>query len=224
MARRRPQPSPAPTPSDITGTAGNDSFSWSRVGSGSINGGAGIDTLTVMLGSLTTDIIMTGAIAPGATARLSTGLTFQNIEVIVIATGSGNDQLFGGAGNDLFSTSLGDDQVNAGAGNDWIGLAEGRNIATGGAGADTFFLLHNGQVTITDFAIAQGDKIFLDINGLDITTSFGLENGFLRFSDSAAGAVIEVDFDGSGSGFSWSEVAVLQGIPAALITPDYFVA
>lgn len=220
MGRKRPAPTPTPSPTVLSGTEGNDSLMWESPAAGTVDGRGGFDTLTISLGGLTSDLVMTGALGSGATAQLSTGLTIQNIEVLRIRSGGGNDRLFGGAGDDYFSTGVGNDTVQAGAGNDFLDLGWGDNVASGGTGADTFFLLHDGKVTITDFSVAEGDKIFLDLN--DIPSAWGLANGFIRISDSAAGAVLEVDFDGSGKTFDWSVVAILQGVAAAAIVPEAF--
>lgn len=225
MSKRKPSPTPTPAPTNVlNGTSGNDTLLWAVATAGTVDGGAGFDTLTVSLGSLTTDLIMTGAIGSGQTAQFSTGLTVRNVERMVVNSGGGNDRLFGGGGDDHFATFAGNDSVSAGAGNDFLDLGWGRNVATGGSGADTFFLIHDGHTTITDFSVADGDKLFLDLFILDITTGWGLANGFLRFTDSAAGAVIEVDFDGSGGAFGWTEVALLQGVQVAALTPDSFTA
>lgn len=228
MGRKRPAPTPSPTPTPtpspnvLSGTEGNDSLMWESSSAGTVDGRGGFDTLTISLGGLTTDLVMTGTLGSGATARLSTGLTIQNIEVLRIRSGGGNDLLIGGAGDDLFSTGVGNDTVQGGGGNDWFDLAQGENVATGGAGADTFFLLHDGKTTVTDFSVDQGDKLLFDLNGLDIPTGWGIANGFIRISDSKAGAVIEVDFDGASPTFDWAIVAVLQGVAAASIVPEAF--
>ncbi len=228
MGRKRSAPTPAPTPTPsptvLSGTEGNDSLMWESPAAGTVDGRGGFDTLTISLGGLTTDLVMTGALGSGATALLSTGLTIQNIELLRIRSGGGNDRLFGGAGDDYFATGIGNDSVAGGGGNDWLDLAQGDNVASGGAGADTFFLLHDGKVTITDFSVDQGDKILFDINGLDIPTAWGIANGFIRITDSKAGAVLEVDFDGSSTAFDWSVVAVLQGVSAASLIPEAFAA
>lgn len=58
--------------------------------------------------------------------------------------GQGADRLFGDEGNDLLSGDLGDD------------------VLTGGAGADRFAMrLGGGYDWVTDFSLAQGDRVAL---------------------------------------------------------------
>jgi Ca2+-binding RTX toxin-like protein len=83
----------------------------------------------------------------------------------------GNDTLTGSSGNDALYGSTGNDYVIGGAGNDWVYGGGGSDLDTvvGGSGADLFALggyegiyyEGTGSATITDFSIADGDKIQL---------------------------------------------------------------
>ena len=80
---------------------------------------------------------------------------------------SGNDRdnvIDGGEGNDILAGGFGDDTLNGDAGND---------ILRGGAGADKFTLaldIAAGTDTITDFSVAEGDKLVVDTVNGDETT------------------------------------------------------
>lgn len=90
--------------------------------------------------------------------------------------GPGNDRLIGGTLDDALLGRTGNDILYGGSGNDQLnGYGFGQNefdILTGGIGKDTFMLgdiksvyhLGNGYATITDFSLAQTDKI--QIKGL----------------------------------------------------------
>ncbi|NJK69438.1 MAG: calcium-binding protein [Microcoleus sp. SU_5_3] len=85
--------------------------------------------------------------------------------------GPGNDRLIGGTLDDALLGGTGNDILYGGSGNDSItGFGFGQNefdILTGDIGKDTFVLgdvnsvyhLGNGYATITDFSLAQTDKI-----------------------------------------------------------------
>ena len=86
--------------------------------------------------------------------------------------GKGSDKLYGGTGNDLLDGGDGNDFLRGG-GTTTVGVGE-LDTLTGGKGADTFSLVDdlgnasyatddiNGFALITDFNMAQGDKIQLD--------------------------------------------------------------
>jgi Ca2+-binding RTX toxin-like protein len=80
--------------------------------------------------------------------------------------GSGEDKLYGGDGNDTLLGGSGQDQLWGDAGDDLLNGGKGNDSLTGGSGRDTFALgKGNGQDTITDFSLGQGDKIGL-LDGL----------------------------------------------------------
>ncbi len=78
---------------------------------------------------------------------------------------NGHDQLYGGAGNDRLDAGPGNDTVYGGPGNDTLLGGTGSDILNGGSGSDTFLLAVSKGFTnvdvISDFRIAQGDKIRL---------------------------------------------------------------
>ena len=75
----------------------------------------------------------------------------------------GNDTLEGGAGADLVRGGQDDDVLNGGDGDDWLSGDKGSDTITGGAGADTFHSSAGaGLDLITDFSLAQGDRVVID--------------------------------------------------------------
>jgi len=75
----------------------------------------------------------------------------------------GNDTGDGGAGNDTVRGGQGADVLSGGAGDDWISGDLGDDTLTGGGGADTFRAFSGGGVdVVTDFSVAEGDRIQLD--------------------------------------------------------------
>jgi len=75
----------------------------------------------------------------------------------------GNDTLDGGAGADQVRGGQGDDVVNGGAGNDFVSGDRGNDTITGGTGADLFHDSQDAGIDrVTDFNLAEGDKVMLD--------------------------------------------------------------
>lgn len=123
------------------GGAGNDTFKLvsSRYISGSIDGGAGMNTLDYS--TFTTGVAVDLSAGTAATVRMGVA------NVNVVLGGSANDTLTGSAGDDVLIGNAGNDVLNGGpggndvlvggAGNDTLtGSPTGRNILIGGAGAD----------------------------------------------------------------------------------------
>ncbi len=100
--------------------------------------------------------------------------------------GSGNDALFGGAGDDVLDGGAGDDLLFGGPGNDLLAGGSGGDTLDGGAGADTLaggagadlFRLAGGfgNDVITDFDLAQGDRI-VNTNGARKVTDVQFVDG-----------------------------------------------
>jgi Ca2+-binding RTX toxin-like protein len=92
-----------------------------------------------------------------------------------------NNIIAAGGGNDIVNAGRGDDQIDGGAGADRIGGLEGSDTLTGGTGADQFVFASfstsvsdNGIDTITDFKLADGDKIVATISAFN--AQFGNAN------------------------------------------------
>jgi hypothetical protein len=75
---------------------------------------------------------------------------------------AGNDTINGREGDDVLHGGRGDDWVSGGKGRDWISGDRGDDTLTGGRGADTFYFAPGfGNDVVTDFSIAEGDRVQL---------------------------------------------------------------
>ncbi|MBA5605977.1 DUF4347 domain-containing protein [Duganella sp. FT3S] len=85
--------------------------------------------------------------------------------------GNGDDKLSGGAGIDYLYGDLGNDTLDGGTEGDYLFGGKGNDILTGGSGADKFvFEPQFGNDRITDFHLAEGDKLyFADILSTPMT-------------------------------------------------------
>ncbi|ELV8626614.1 cadherin-like domain-containing protein, partial [Vibrio cidicii] len=74
-----------------------------------------------------------------------------------------NDIILGHAGNDVLDGGLGDDVLYGGSGDDILIGGLGNDILTGGEGADIFKWvdMETASDRVTDFSVAQGDKLDL---------------------------------------------------------------
>lgn len=126
---------------------------------------------------------------------------------------AGNDKLFGGNGNDLIEGGDGRDVLYGDAGNDVLIGGAGINTSTGGAGADTFVVTTDSVLNVTDFSLAEGDRLdlrqlgFRSIDELDI-----VQTAEDKVTISANGAVINLTI---------TDLAERGGIEA--LTQDSFV-
>lgn len=128
------------TPYDNTQTGGNgsDMLLGDIFGNSFLSGGSGNDTLLSFFGD---DRLMGGA---------------------------GNDLLYSLSGDDILDGGLGDDQLFAGSGNDILSGGRGNDTLYGGAGRDEFLFSNgDGSDRIADYQARNGDRISLDIEGID---------------------------------------------------------
>ena len=130
----------------LTGGAGDDSFNG-RGGTNVLKGGAGDDLIisggtdTIDGGDGTDEVRLERS---GATANLTFDLhDFGDVTELVgdgtTVTNAENFILYGGTGNDDFSTLGGTDSLNGGAGNDTIHSGGGNDNIAGGSGTNALF-------------------------------------------------------------------------------------
>lgn len=131
------------TNNNITGNGGDNYF---RVSGGAdvVLGGGGLDRLVINYADAVTSVIGTiGSVTDGGTRSV----TFDDsVEDFTILTGSNNDTVTTGDGdnllrtadgNDTITSGHGDSRIYAGAGNDTVSTGDGDNTVVAGAGDNT---------------------------------------------------------------------------------------
>ena len=184
----------------LTGGVGADSFVVNAGNDTITDFALGSDSLTVAKGTSTAKVTLSDGTVYNVTANAATDviisalnadktpLTKADLEKIsgvapdtINWTGTAfADTKLGTAGNDTLNGAGGNDTLNGATGNDILNGGVGADQLTGGAGADTFkFSDYTGTTrqianrvdTITDFSVAQGDKI--DLTGMGFTSFSG---------------------------------------------------
>jgi Ca2+-binding RTX toxin-like protein len=146
------------------------------------------------------------------------------------------DVLVGNAEANRLDGGAGDDNINGGEGNDVLIGGFGNDTLQGGSGADTFVFnatLGSSNIDkITDFTVAQSDRIALDHNIFTkLVGVTDLSNYFTSTSASKATDYIQYnkstgelsyDFDGNGAGVA-QVFAVLTNKPTDLVASSFTV-
>ncbi|MFB2892382.1 beta strand repeat-containing protein [Aerosakkonemataceae cyanobacterium BLCC-F50] len=191
----------------LIGGTGNDTYIVDAEDEIEENPGEGIDlvrsNISWSLQPNVENLTLTG------TANISgTGNELAN----AIAGNSGNNNLNGGAGNDILEGGAGADTLRGGTGNDTLIGGAGNDNLGGGTGNDLFVYTSFSDRTdvITDFNTSQ-DK--LDLKGLNLGAN-PVANGFLRFSQSGANTLIQIDTDGIGTVSTFSTLVTLNSVTA----------
>jgi Ca2+-binding RTX toxin-like protein len=120
----------------IAGGTGNDLiYSY---GVATIDGGDGIDTVSIDRSSVTTKLTFNETSLTSYTTLVGDGTKVANVENIILYGGTGNDSFTTGAGADQLYGGAGSNTLNGGAGNDYLYeyTETGKNTLTGGSGND----------------------------------------------------------------------------------------
>jgi Ca2+-binding RTX toxin-like protein len=135
----------------VTGTTQNDLYAASEYAGDTLDGGAGVDTLTFK-GTTTGGVTVNLATQSGS-AGDGAGDSYKNFENII---GSNfNDTLVGGAGSNKLEGRAGDDYLDGGADAD---------ILIGGSGTDTYIVNHAGDV-VQETSAADGlDTVYTSVS------------------------------------------------------------
>jgi serralysin len=134
----------------LRGDEGNDSISGGT-GFDDINGNMGNDTAH---GNDGDDWVVGGKDNDLLTGDNGFDIVYGNM---------GDDTVSGDAGVDWVRGGQGDDSVSGGAGDDWLWGDRGADTISGGAGADIFHSFAGAGIDrITDFSLAEGDRVQLD--------------------------------------------------------------
>ncbi|MDP4823253.1 MAG: hypothetical protein NWR47_04820, partial [Aestuariivirgaceae bacterium] len=135
---------------------------------------------------------------------------------------SGDDIIYGGAGDDDLDDQFGNNSINGDDGNDFLyGSKDGMNTLTGGAGNDTFFF--TGNSVVTDFqggGAAGGDLIVLATEFLSDLTGDGVideADAVASFEVSGDDLVAELVVDGQ------TFTMTLTGLATTTLTTDDFI-
>lgn len=118
------------------------------------------------------------------------------------------DQILGGFGNDVIKGNGGNDFI-------WGGL--GADTLYGGSGADRFAYrdINESGDTIKDFVVGSGGDV-LDVSQMYYHYGWSSLTGHVRFVQSGANALFQVDKDGGANSFV--TMAVIEGVNAADIS------
>jgi serralysin len=211
-------------------------------GANVLDGGNGVDVLAGGLGNDTylVDILKTSkgllalqdTVTEAANAgadtlklRASSGLGFATTQTYTLAANLENldatqvddSNAINLTGNTLANTIIGNDAdniINGGAGNDTLIGGLGDDVLTGGSGADvSVFLGSLGSIDhVTDFNLAQGDKIDIKdlLVGYDPLTKAITD--FVEFTTSGSSTIVKVDVDGTETGSTWQQIAILDNV------------
>lgn len=110
----------------LFGDDGDDDFDGEDydVGGGSVDGGDGIDHITLDYRSYSANVVFSFS-NPASLQILLGGSTMINVERVTIRTGDGDDYLIGGAYDDSFMSGVGDDELRGGGGDDFLSGDDG---------------------------------------------------------------------------------------------------
>jgi len=108
-----------------------------------------------------------------------------------------NDIINGTQGNDNLNGSDGDDHLTGGDGMDTLSDdGDGNDTLTGGAGADLFtFDTSDGVNTITDFSVAERDKIIISRDDYEVTDDMADDFGRIKVSIADNGDHTDIVYD-----------------------------
>lgn len=143
--------------------------------------------------------------------------------------GTGHDIIYGGNGDDILYGQVGDDTVRGEAGNDILVASNNTDTLYGGADSDTFLfdVMNTTSDTISDFSLAQNDKIDISdvLQGYDPLTSAITD--FVQITTSGSNSLLKVDVDGGANNFV--QIATITGVTgltdeAALVSSGHLIA
>jgi Ca2+-binding RTX toxin-like protein len=147
----------------LRGGDGNDSIAGGS-GFDDINGNTGRDTES---GGLGDDWVVGGQDNDRLFGDGGNDLVYGNLGADICNGGDGNDIVRGGQDNDVLSGGPGADYLSGDKGDDTI---------TGGAGADIFHTFGDAGIDrVTDFQLAQGDRVQLDAGTVYATAQVGAD-------------------------------------------------
>jgi Ca2+-binding RTX toxin-like protein len=148
--------------------------------------------------------------------------------------GSGNDVGYGDGHGDFLAGAQGDDTLFGGLGPDWLNGNDGADTLYGDAGQDTLrgrsgadvFVVDsqpNPRDQVTDFALAEGDRLDLSLI-IPGATGDLYQQGFLRLVEVTISGTdyLEVQIDRDGGGDAFQRAILLQDVTADQISGTEF--
>ncbi|RAK57506.1 M10 family metallopeptidase C-terminal domain-containing protein [Phenylobacterium deserti] len=154
---------------EIFGGAGNDRIDggpngsnllWGDDGADTITGGSGFDNIN---GNKGADLAHGGLGDDWVSGGQDNDYIYGDEGADVVLGNMGNDTCEGGVGADTVRGGQHDDILYGQDGDDWLSGDRGSDTITGGAGADIFHSFSGAGIDrVTDFSLAQGDRILLD--------------------------------------------------------------
>jgi Ca2+-binding RTX toxin-like protein len=187
----------------ITGGSGSD-YIYGNGGDDTLIGGAGNNHLDGGTGTNTVDYSHASA---AVAVDLSSGSTSDNGE-------GGSDTL---ANIQNVTGSAYDDTITGDSNDNILYGAGGNDMLTGGDGADCFVFkgatVFTGSATIADFNTSQGDKIDIsDVLHNHYNPLTDAIADFVQLTTSGSNTLLKVDLDGTGTTYSPTTIATIQGI------------
>lgn len=192
---------------DFTGGAGADDIRTADH-AGSVDGGAGMDSWFADLSGVTADIFFSlGATTAIASAGLTSILGLERVE---LTTGSGNDDIIGGAQADAISTSGGNDFIDAKTRPTAAG--SGIDVVDGGQGIDTLIVDASAETKAVQlfaggspaFSVrSESGRFFIDaysVERVNLTSGAGADAITGRFLDDTIATAIGNDTIDGGDG------------------------
>ena len=212
----------------LTGMDGDDSLAG-YAGADTLDGGAGNDTLDGgagadrLFGRLGDDTYMVDDALDAIAENLGEGtdtvlamVTYSlaaNLENLTLGGSAANG--FGNSSDNVVTGNASNNSLGGNGGNDTLGGLGGADTLTGGAGADFFVIATGGGAdTITDFSVAQGDKLKLQA-GLNGSAIVDGASAMAAAVDAGGNVVIDL---GGGNSVTLTGLSV-----AALSAADFIV-
>ena len=154
-----------------SGEDGNDTFVVTTTQTAWVYGGAGYDTLVLVWATLPDNDAV--SVDFPASSAVSTGgqiLTYLHLEQLFLLSGGGNDTITGGNYADVIDVSTGNNQVYGGSGDDEISYKIwGANTLIGGVG-DDLLVVDTGSSPL--YFIVDGSNGRVDDGNLSLITNF----------------------------------------------------
>jgi large repetitive protein len=209
----------------LNGNSGNDSLSgdkgndrlFGESGHDSVSGGDGDDWLN---GGSGDDSLSADAGNDQLFGEAGNDILWGGKGRDMLSGGDGNDSLNGGDDNDRLLGGNGNDLLSGGSGQDWLEGGRGADMLTGGTGNDRFVFNNIGEGVDTVMDFSKGDVIDISdiLPGSVHHGHDAVAGGFVRFLQSGADTLVQVDNNGGADHFQ--TLVVLKSVVATTIHPD----